>query len=260
MRIKTRIQAGLTLAGVTVALAGCGRDNGHQHAHDHEHPHPEEERQFVAFDEKKGLFVSTETARWLDLQTAEVETRNINAEWRFGAQIFRQAQTRSAGSIPAAASAWMKAEDARRLKIGQAVRLLGPTNGIGAEAKIAGIDALKTNSSGSAEVIIELNAGSSPLLAGAPVFVCATLPPKESVAVPASALVENVDGWFVYVVDGEHFRRVSVEVEGRRDGHAQISRGLKTGDRIVTKGATSLWLSELKFTKAGAACCPVENK
>ena len=262
MSIRMKVQQWLVLAAAALVIVGCGGDRAHQHSHDdgHDHEHPGEQKQFVTFEENKGLLVSTQTARWLDLQTAEVETRAISTESRFTARVYRQADTRGPTQISAAASAWLNPGDARRLRIGQPVRVIEPASNTSWEGRIAGLDSFTTNASGGVELRIEFNDPSAHLLPGAPVMVSAPASRTGAIVTPASALVENVDGWFVYAVHGKHFKRRLVTVGGRQDGDAQITEGLEAGDRVVVRGATALWLTELKFTKAGAACCPAEKK
>ena len=75
--------------------------------------------------------------------------------------------------------------------------------------------------------------------------------------VPPEAILHTVQGTFVYVENGGWFLRTPVKV-GAHDGPAAsslvVSDGLYEGDRIVTRGAKSLWLAELHFLRAGQAC------
>lgn len=62
--------------------------------------------------------------------------------------------------------------------------------------------------------------------------------PKETVAVPASALLEQKGVWTVYVATGaESFARRNVKIGMRDGGFVEIVEGLDPGDNVVTRGA-----------------------
>ena len=59
---------------------------------------------------------------------------------------------------------------------------------------------------------------------------------QETLVVPEQAIVPQGDEWFVYrVVDGKA-QRAKVDVGVRRDGKAQIVKGLEDGDVVITAG------------------------
>ncbi len=59
---------------------------------------------------------------------------------------------------------------------------------------------------------------------------------KEALVVPEQAIVPQGDEWFVYrVVDGKA-QRAKVEIGQRRDGKAEVMKGLRDGDVVVTAG------------------------
>jgi len=63
---------------------------------------------------------------------------------------------------------------------------------------------------------------------------------QEALVVPEQAIVPQGDEWFVYrVVDGRA-QRAKVDIGQRRDGRAEIVKGLGDGDLVVTAGQLKL--------------------
>jgi membrane fusion protein, multidrug efflux system len=63
---------------------------------------------------------------------------------------------------------------------------------------------------------------------------------QDSLVLPEQAIVPQGDEWYVYrVVDGKA-QRTKVEIGQRRDGKAEIVRGLQDGDLVVTAGQLKL--------------------
>jgi membrane fusion protein (multidrug efflux system) len=59
---------------------------------------------------------------------------------------------------------------------------------------------------------------------------------QEALVVPEQAIVPQGDEWFVYrVVDGKA-QRAKVEIGQRRDGKAEVLKGLRDGDVVITAG------------------------
>jgi hypothetical protein len=78
-------------------------------------------------------------------------------------------------------------------------------------------------------------------------------------AVPKSAVMNTTSGDSVYVENGEYFKRSTVKV-GRSFGDLlEITEGVYDGDIIVTNGAQTLWLVELRAVKGGKGCCPMPD-
>jgi len=73
-------------------------------------------------------------------------------------------------------------------------------------------------------------------------FVIETGEPVRATAVPYAAVVREGDGTMTVFVttDGLKFVKRIVEIGLRRDGYAQILKGLKPGERIATQGALLL--------------------
>jgi len=63
---------------------------------------------------------------------------------------------------------------------------------------------------------------------------------QETLVVPEQAIVPQGEEWFVYrVVDGKA-QRAKVDIGQRRDGKAEILKGLQDGDMVVTAGQLKL--------------------
>lgn len=63
---------------------------------------------------------------------------------------------------------------------------------------------------------------------------------QETLVVPEQAIVPQGEEWFVYrVVDGKA-QRTKVDIGQRRDGKAEILKGLQDGDMVVTAGQLKL--------------------
>ena len=63
---------------------------------------------------------------------------------------------------------------------------------------------------------------------------------QEALVVPEQAIVPQGDEWFVYrVVDGKA-QRAKVDIGQRREGKAEIMKGLADGDLVVTAGQLKL--------------------
>ena len=84
--------------------------------------------------------------------------------------------------------------------------------------------------------------------------------PPASIAIPESAVIQGVQGDFVYVENGEHLVRTPVVPGAKHDGWIEITDGLLPGDKVVTKAAHDLWMIELLALRGGSPCCPVPRK
>ena len=79
------------------------------------------------------------------------------------------------------------------------------------------------------------------LLPGASVQVQIQIGTAQGVIIPESALVPVSSGMLVYVETAPlRFTARSVEVAERFSGHARIAQGLRSGERVVTRGAMAL--------------------
>ena len=72
--------------------------------------------------------------------------------------------------------------------------------------------------------------------------------------IPRSALLRAAEGDFVYVVNGDHLTRTAVKTGVESGDVIEVTDGLYTGDKVAVKPVQTLWLTELRFVKGGAAC------
>ena len=57
------------------------------------------------------------------------------------------------------------------------------------------------------------------------------------------------------MVNGQAYFRTAVKVGAESEALIEITDGLLAGDQVVTKALATLWLIELRATKASAGCC-----
>lgn len=80
------------------------------------------------------------------------------------------------------------------------------------------------------------------------------------IAIPESAIIQGIEGDFVYVQSGEHFVRTLVVSGAKQAGWMEIKDGLLPGDKVVASGAHDLWMIELLALRGGSPCCPAPKK
>lgn len=69
---------------------------------------------------------------------------------------------------------------------------------------------------------------------------------EEAIAIPESAVVDEDERPTAYVLlDGEHFQKRDLVLGLRDSGFVQVKDGLKTGERVVTKGAYAIRLASV---------------
>jgi membrane fusion protein, heavy metal efflux system len=70
-------------------------------------------------------------------------------------------------------------------------------------------------------------------------------PPRGTLAIPRTAVVDDAGLSVVYaMIDGEHFERRVIRQGASEGGYVEVLEGLKPGDRIVTRGAYLVRLTE----------------
>lgn len=230
----------LLLAAMSVALAGCGREEAKRGARN------STGKDAPSFKEGKGLFLPETTRRSIGLELAEVAERPLNRRLTAEVQVY-DART---GAV-SLASGLVNRERARWLHPGQPVSL-SDKEGKTAHGRLASVDEQAQPVPGQNEIIIEIPAGGPERSLG--MFFTATLTAtnEEAAAViPATALLRAAQGDFVYVVNGERLLRTAVTVGDEADGFVQIKDGLYTGDKVATKPVQILWLTELRLARAG---------
>jgi hypothetical protein len=257
--MKTSILITMTI--LSALLAGC--ENKHKEGDGHAQAEGEahtEETVGITFSEKSGLKVSSETAKFIGLKTAEVEERQVKAELRFTAQVYRAAgEARFAAVAPmvsttALASGRMSTAEAALLREGQSVSVTA--EGVGPlTAHVTTLERSLEKLSGQVEVLLSIADPYGRLSGGA--FVSATVPlggEKTVASVPRAALLRTTDGDFVYTASGESFTRAAVKLGAVNGEFAEITDGLYAGDQVVVHPAMTLWLAEIQALRGGKAC------
>ena len=83
---------------------------------------------------------------------------------------------------------------------------------------------------------------------------------KDALVVPLSSVLNTAEGTFVFVENGEHYKRTPVKVGGKFGSVVEITDGVYEGDAVVSDAAQTLWLIELRAVKGGKGCCPIPEK
>lgn len=245
---------------VALVSSGCGKHKGGDgHAHDeksekgesHEH---DETPSGAAFKAGKGVTLTEETGKILDLQVADVAERKLPKQLRFSMQVFGEKHHHSFNQqdhsgCDVHGSGLVTANAAAAVKAGQPVQLLKGTNRPLAGVVVAVQKALAL---GDSEIVVGVSNGAATLKPGEFVSGTLNLPREETVtAVQRSAVLRTAEGAFVYVVNGDAFLRTPVKTGSESEDWIEITDGLLPGDQVVTKPVETLWLIELRATKGG---------
>jgi len=261
----------LLLLALLVAVAGCGKKHSASDGHDHaegkaeaqgeghgEEGHEHEEASGAEFKEGAGIQLGDEAREAIGLQTAEVSRQKLALEFTATARVFHEAHTH-ADEFPghkqgqAYANAMIPSEKAALLQIGQAIELEHPghLSGTKLRGSLRSLDRETARAIGQVEAVIEIPDADERLQFGA--FLTARFAGTERLAtvIPRSALVDAATGTFVYAQNGGRWLRTPVKAGGANENFVEILDGLFEGDLVVSKGASDLWLTELRFTKGG---------
>ena len=201
-----------------------------------------------SFKEGKGLSLPNETRQCIGFQTVEVTERKIIPEITTEVQVYRTSENM------VYASGLVSAEQAGQLKAGQAVRLITkarkPLDGT-----MVRLDEQTKTATGQIEVLVEIPAPGQEYPIGT-FLTAAFAGAKETtvIVIPRSALLRAAEGDFVFAVNGDHLFRTAVKVGAETADVVEITDGLYSGDKVVSASVQTLWLTELRFVKGGAAC------
>lgn len=205
------------------------------------------------YSASSGLRVPEETRKSLGLQITEVTEQKVPATLDIQLRVYR------AGKEATLASATISPEEAKTLKLGQAVRAhSGKTVLTGVVVELS--DQLQ-KASGTVEVLVELQHTLD--MATPDAFLPASIVLDSAatvVSIPRDALLANSEGHSVYTVSGEYFIRTPVKVGALSDKLVEIKDGLYPGDQVVLTPVMALWMTELAAVKGGQACCAVPTK
>lgn len=194
------------------------------------------------FKEGKGVELADEMKRSLRLETAEVAEEVLSAEAQLKLHVF---------SVTPVIEATANLDNgmADTLKVGAELQL-APSGGSAKLKKVA-----SRSLSGDLEGTFEIHSSRGASRIGDTLNARLPATTSEAVAVvPASALLETVNGTFVYVVNGKYFLRTAVKTGRIANGRIEITDGLYLGDEVVKSPVKPLWYAELQALRGGKAC------
>lgn len=235
-----------------LAVAGCGKkhDETSKDGDGHEHG-AEEPAVGASFRPGKGILVTEETKKLMEIEIVSVVEEKLQRELSFNVQVFSEddilhakeghsdCNLKASGSVPAS--------NAEIVKVGARI-LLGSTNPIPAVVLSTG----RALALGELEIVVGATNHSAHVKPGEFLQARLLLPGgEEAVAVPKSAVLRTLEGTFCYVVNGDAFLRTEVKVGAESDKSVEILDGLFPGDMVVSKPVQALWLIELRATKGG---------
>lgn len=224
----------ISLVGPVLLFAGCGKKTSAEADHDHSEHAGEEGggEGGVTFKEGRGLQLSPEVIKALNLRTTEAEERSLAAELNVIAQVF-------AVTPRVLASARLTEEHAGTLEKSSFTG-----------AKLMRIDRSTVAATRLVDLVFELDASPRHQI-GDFVTLALAVEPAPVLSVPRSAVLDGATGSFVYVVNSGAYLRTPVKVGARSADFIEIADGLYAGDIVVVTPVDQLWLAELRLTKGG---------
>lgn len=105
-----------------------------------------------------------------------------------------------------------------------------------AEGIVANFESLIDEKDGGFGVKARITSNDKPLNPGNFVKVEVSISPKESITIPESALVRNLDGVYVFVIKDEAVKLTKVETGIRNDKNVEVLSGINEGDIVVSAG------------------------
>ncbi|MEO8204966.1 MAG: hypothetical protein ABI615_02215 [Chthoniobacterales bacterium] len=198
------------------------------------------------FKTGRGVSLPEPMRKSLGIQVADVTEQKIIPLIKIRLQVLPGARS------GVEASGWISSEEAKKIHVGQTVRLTLP-DGASADGTVQRLEKAAYAALGDFEVTINTKAA---LTAGTPIVAVIETPSTgEVVVVPQSALMRNAEGEFVYVINENYYKRTPVDTGSRNDKFVEIKDGLYAGDQIVVAQVAPLWMTELQTLRAGQSCC-----
>ncbi len=215
--------------------------------------HHEESPSGASFKPGKGILMTAETRKNLDVSVAEVTEEKLQIVIPFNVQIFGEEHRFALSDADHSdckllGSGLLPPDRAAPVEPKQPVKLLTAAN----EILDGFVVAVKRGIVfGETEIVVGVTSAGA-LKDGDFASATITIPRKEPVTViPRSALLQSSQGTFVYVVNGDAYLRTAVIAGNEANGKIEIIDGLFTGDEVVTRPVEALWLIELRATKGG---------
>jgi len=198
-----------------------------------DHEHENDGNYQASFSAEEGLKISRKMGKAISLKTTNVEYRNIVTSVDLRGRII----SKGGGVITICAKVPLAEVDS--------LRGLRPVGG-----KLENLDTFAGKISGFADIVFTLPKSGNESVGD---FRLVRLVGKERKVpvVPASALIESVNGFFIYKELDGNYKFTKVDVGARENGLAEITGGLKENDTVVSSPAERLRLIELKLTKGG---------
>ena len=255
MKTSTKFLPVLLLAA---ALAACSKPTAANHTESKKPAETAGAGDAVQLKEGHGMALHPKLRESIDLKVAEVSESPVAAE--FTAQLHVVGGTSGIQRVAftpghpgkSEASGWLTADKAKRLQPGQEVELR--IKGVNTTEKgvVKRVEKSAFAALGEYEVVVETEAAFD---SGTRLNATFHAPAGEAVpAVPRSALLKTVEGWFVYAVNESFFLRTPVKLGAMNSEFAEITDGLYAGDQIVTSPVDTLWMAELQILRGGKAC------
>ncbi len=254
------------LLAITILGVGCGREEGDsQHkeesgrGHDEEQSGGKEEEHEespsgASFKPGKGIILTDETRKILNVETADVTEEKLPQVIRFNVQVFTQThrfanadEFHSGCDIHGSGS--LSPDKVAMLEPKQPVKVVTASKET-LDGFVVAVQ--KTPAHGESEIIVGITSAGAKIKDGEFVTAAVILPREEAVTViPQSALLKTAEGTFVYVLNGTAYYRTAVKTGSESDDKIEIIDGLFAGDQVVTSSVETLWLIELRATKGG---------
>lgn len=248
--------------GIILFPLGCGsKKEDHSEDKEHEHTegeagegHAEEESPSGAsFKAGKGVTLTDETRKILNVQTADVTEEALPQNIKLNIQIFNEKHRIEDLDIDHTGcdlhgSGFLTQDKAVLVEPKQSVKIVTAQKEV-LDGFVVKVQKQLTQSE--AEVIVGVTTEST-LKEGEFVSATISIPRNTPVTViPSSAVLRAAEGTFVYVVNGSAFYRTSVKLGSETENKIEVTDGLYAGDQVVTKPVETLWIIELRATKGG---------
>ncbi len=236
-----------------LGVAGCEK----RQAADPQAGHGDEEAS-VNFEAGKGVIFSKETMDSLGIQVVEVGEQELESILVVTAQVYRSADETSSASGTfktghAYATALIAVDMTNGVNESRRITIQMPnTKGSEQSARLMRVDDSLKSATQTVEALLEIPDTSNSLVVGSSIKAMFHHGGRQSVmAIPRAALLKTAEGDFVYVQNGKHLLRTSVQVGTGNADWVEIKDGLLEGDVIAGNKTETLWLTELRATKGG---------
>ncbi len=261
-RFITCLSASLLTMGLLVSCAdkesrSHGEEKEHKVGASHGHGPVEESPSGASFKAGKGVTVTEESKKLLQVQVADVIEQKLPRSIQFSVHVFDEKHHHSLNQedhsgCDVHGSGFLSADTETFAMPGQSVRVHDHTNSpLGGRV----LKVQKALALGETEIVIGISNATGVLKPGQFLSARIDLPRNEAVTtVPQSALLRCSEGTFVYVVNGSAYLRTPVKVGTEDTEWVEITDGLLTGDSVVTQPVETLWLIELRAVKGGGHC------